>query len=437
MKPTLRYFVSYAHADFEDRHIGPRFADLMKRLETKLALSKEFTFERWDDHQILPGNDWRKEIESNLASCDFGLILVSENLLISEFIKAVELPVFLEANRPCVPLAFGQLDFTRDLQGLQERQIFRYRVAGKSQKAFVECGNETLKNAYATALVHAIEEKMKPRIACPTPSDSTQPQETPQSPEDLEAELKRVFPEQFEGIQKVIESNEDLRALLCKSFDLPPLGHEATTLRLIVHFYGQFLTSLGKFGKMYPRCPEKDRAQLEQVISSMLFLAMNPSYAERMRENPQPDQISVPRGAKEGIIRLLIAWTYEHDGLPLKNQGAGAFIAHPMAPPGKRATDVRVALMDKYQIDKSLPEAVANQRLEAQLESDRNFNSPQSLLLSEEDKELIAEIKAPGSPLRDLLVLLMREGETIRPEESNYDERFQAHYARLKSIINK
>ena len=48
-KPVIRYFVSYAH---EDRKLKD---ELLKRLNERLAIAKEYYFDPWDDGEILAG----------------------------------------------------------------------------------------------------------------------------------------------------------------------------------------------------------------------------------------------------------------------------------------------------------------------------------------------------------------------------------------------
>lgn len=83
-RAKIRFFVSYAHAD--DQYADP----FMQSLLAMLKPSKTYEFELWRDTSILPGEDWRKEIDAALSKCGLGLVLVSPSFLGSDFITKEE-----------------------------------------------------------------------------------------------------------------------------------------------------------------------------------------------------------------------------------------------------------------------------------------------------------------------------------------------------------
>ncbi len=101
---TVNVFVIYAHADERLRN---RLGTFIKVLQLQSLI------DAWYDRKINSGNQWQKEIDENLDKADLILILVSPDLLASDFCwnmeikkalrrhkqrKAVVIPIFL---RPC------------------------------------------------------------------------------------------------------------------------------------------------------------------------------------------------------------------------------------------------------------------------------------------------------------------------------------------------
>ncbi|MBZ5620424.1 MAG: toll/interleukin-1 receptor domain-containing protein [Acidobacteriia bacterium] len=130
MKLSVGFFLSYAHGDRADVE---RFRTV---LEPLLKTSSKFQFGGWSDHQILPGEHWRAEIEQALGSARFGLLLVSPGFLASEFITKEELPPLL-AKPMVVPVELQRilLDGTMDLKGLDGRHVFH----DSKGRSFDEC----------------------------------------------------------------------------------------------------------------------------------------------------------------------------------------------------------------------------------------------------------------------------------------------------------
>ena len=129
-KPIVRYFVSYAHDD------ETAAADLLKRLSHCLGTSPSVAFHRWQDKDIILGQDWHKEIQQAIQNCHFGLLLVSPAFLSSSYITDHELPHFINRNgmkfdplRQVAPVMLKPIKFdgTMDLKGLQKSQVFTHR----------------------------------------------------------------------------------------------------------------------------------------------------------------------------------------------------------------------------------------------------------------------------------------------------------------------
>ena len=75
MKEPLKVFITYSHKDPQEN----------KDLKTHLAVMEQNgEIKIWDDNEILPGDEWYKDISNNLFTSDILLYLVSHTSLASE-----------------------------------------------------------------------------------------------------------------------------------------------------------------------------------------------------------------------------------------------------------------------------------------------------------------------------------------------------------------
>jgi tetratricopeptide (TPR) repeat protein len=106
MPTTPTVFISYSHKDkvWKDR------------LLTHLRISeREGLLELWDDQRIAAGTEWRTEIQKAIDAADIGILLISADFLVSDFIRGEEIPHMLErrskAGMRIVPVMVRSCDW--------------------------------------------------------------------------------------------------------------------------------------------------------------------------------------------------------------------------------------------------------------------------------------------------------------------------------------
>ena len=87
---TLDIFYSYAH---EDEPLRDELAGHLRILERRGVIRS------WADRDIVPGQDWSREIATALESADLVLLLVSSDFINSDYIWGVELATAMRRHR--------------------------------------------------------------------------------------------------------------------------------------------------------------------------------------------------------------------------------------------------------------------------------------------------------------------------------------------------
>ncbi len=215
-KLPLKYFISYAHKDEKS------VEKLMELLLPRLGLSGDFTFTPWRDTAILPGEEWKEEIQRALKDCHFGLLFVSPHFFNSSYITKEELCRFIRTKNSKsknlkYPVFVGLTDVffheSVDLKGVEKRQIF----LNEKRKFFNELTSDKLKNEFATSLCGKIFEIAKKNF--------TKNKDAVSPPQKKEADIEKDFSSCARDEQSYQKNwKEDILeyGIICDSGIVPP-----------------------------------------------------------------------------------------------------------------------------------------------------------------------------------------------------------------------
>jgi len=172
-KSTMkRIFISYSHKDghWKDR--------LVKHLT---VLSLEGFCEVWDDRRIDVGDDWKPEIEKALNEADIVILMVSTDFLVSNFIRAEEVPMLLKRRKTqglwviplfVKPCPWKKVEWLNKIQGeprdgktLEERD-----QGGQAEKIMADL---------AEKIAEKIQRGAQQNAASPLPQKVSQPDARP------------------------------------------------------------------------------------------------------------------------------------------------------------------------------------------------------------------------------------------------------------------
>ena len=115
MREPLKVFITYSHKDPQEN----------EDLKTHLAvMEKKGEIKIWDDNEILPGDEWYKDISNNLPTSDILLYLVSSTSLASENCNK-ELAEALSEKIRVIPIILEDCDWQNheigELQALPDK----------------------------------------------------------------------------------------------------------------------------------------------------------------------------------------------------------------------------------------------------------------------------------------------------------------------------
>src|SRR5438067_8677741 len=88
-REPVTLFLSYAHQD----------EPLLRELKTHLSLlERQGLISTWHDRQIVPGQDWAKEMDKRLEQAAVILLLVSPDFVASDYCYQIEMKRALERH---------------------------------------------------------------------------------------------------------------------------------------------------------------------------------------------------------------------------------------------------------------------------------------------------------------------------------------------------
>ena len=126
MSEPLKVFITYSHNDRKQN----------TTLKTRLAvMESEDKIKLWDDNEILPGDEWYKDISINLDSSDILLYLVSAASLASKNCNK-ELAGALEINIRVIPIILESCDW-------ENHQLSRFEVLPHKGKPISKWDHES------------------------------------------------------------------------------------------------------------------------------------------------------------------------------------------------------------------------------------------------------------------------------------------------------
>jgi TIR domain len=153
MRQSVRFFNSYAEKD------SRLVEGMLELLEPHCTASRAYDYRFWDFHRLLAGERWDERIQSEIAACDFGLLLLSPRLLASRYIRENEVPALLQ-RRGVVPVGLKPLDFKlQDWLSLDALQLFRLRTPRGRLRCYSELRGAD-RDAFALELFRQIERRL-------------------------------------------------------------------------------------------------------------------------------------------------------------------------------------------------------------------------------------------------------------------------------------
>jgi hypothetical protein len=254
----------------------------------------------------------------------------------------------------------------------------------------------------------------------------------------LQTGLAKVFGSTLQRLEQAVAPKSALRDLLVRTFQPVSKSEKGIALELLYRFHVGFLPVIGAFAQMHEEesNPKKKRA-LVNLMGSVMYLAMDPRYAEQLAEGGvdlAARLTPIAEAAGESICSILLSWIQRRAEVRALDQGkvGGGGLD---GPPHMRYQLMRSSWLERYKIPDS-PNADA--LLDRKIFVSQSFGKPEAVFLDECEKELLAEIRKDGSGLRRLAVFVRQKGASIRPGsvETDFDGHCEEHLQALRDELS-
>lgn len=148
----IQLFLSWAHDDAEAKD------SFLKVLRPRLKSARGHTFTWWKDSFILPGEEWKREILTQLAKADYIVQLISPSFLASRFIRDYEIPGVGEAPlKKTLPVMLVDvpLDGSMEFHQIDRRQIYCIQQ-GRSRYSYISRETDYQRNQFVDGFVERV-----------------------------------------------------------------------------------------------------------------------------------------------------------------------------------------------------------------------------------------------------------------------------------------
>lgn len=160
-------FISYAHLDNKDVKVADIFINKFKQYGNNQLLDS------WHDKDIPIGSNWFNEISDAIKECDFGIILISESFISSEFIKEHEYQVFIDSVKKgkinLFPILLSHVNFSSEhinikWSTLLEKQIYKFNNYSYFETCLIQDNGKYIHNAQKDKYISEIVNKIKKQM---------------------------------------------------------------------------------------------------------------------------------------------------------------------------------------------------------------------------------------------------------------------------------